>query len=674
MKRIAQNLALLAVTTAVGLGVAEVALRALYRAPWYMQLVGEQRVNQRLRYNLNQWGLRDVDPPPKKAGETRVFMIGDSFTFGLGVREDSFTLPWLLEQSLGVDVLNGGISGSHSDDWLELYQRVGPSYQPDLVTVVFFLRDGTRLDAMGSFFKPVRDEVASRNQSSRWYRHVYLYRYLRDALDRRKVGELYSTALTRAYTGDSTETVEWQAAQRNLLAMKELAERQNAKFALVIWPILAELDGPYPFQAICDVLEDFARRNGIPVHNMLPDYQGEEPRSLWVSMYDQHPNAKGHAIAAKSVDPFVREVLGLGQRTAAGERDVFTTDEYRVRVETVASGLAHPWGLAVLPDGRMLVTERPGRLRYVERDGSLSEPLGGVPEVFTSAEGGLLDLALDPAFADNRLVYLSYARPGEGGASTAVGRGRLTERSLEGFRVIFEQQPKTKSLVHFGSRLAFAPDGTLFVTLGDRGQRSRAQHLDFNLGKVIRINPDGSIPDDNPFVGRKDHRPEVWTYGHRNLQGAAIEPGTGTLWTSEHGPRGGDEVNAEAKGHNYGWSVITYGEEYAGGSIGEGTAKEGMEQPAIYWDPSIGPSGISFYTADEFEAWRGNLLVGALAGQALVRLVIEGNKVVKEERMLKDLHERIRAVRQAPDGRLYLITDSPAGRVLRLVPVERLGH
>ncbi len=341
-----------------------------------------------------------------------------------------------------------------------------------------------------------------------------------------------------------------------------------------------------------------------------------------------------------------------------------------VRVQTVAGGLEHPWGLAFLPDGRMLVTERPGRLRIVGGDGRVSEPLGGVPQVLARGQGGLLDVALDPRFADNRLVYLSYAEPGEGGtAGTAVARGRLGEGRLEDVRVIYRQQPKVGGTHHFGSRLVFARDGTLFVTQGDRlAYRDRAQDLSVGFGKIVRINPDGSVPRDNPFVGRAGARPEIWSYGHRNIQGAALHPETGQLWTVEHGAAGGDELNRPEAGKNYGWPVITYGVDYSGVTIGEGTAKPGMEQPVYYWDPVIAPSGMTFYTRDAFPEWKGSIFIGSLRPGLLVRLTLAAGRVAQEQRYLADLRERIRDVRQGPDGLLYLLTESPDGRILRVVP------
>jgi glucose/arabinose dehydrogenase len=341
-----------------------------------------------------------------------------------------------------------------------------------------------------------------------------------------------------------------------------------------------------------------------------------------------------------------------------------------VRVETVAKGLEHPWGLAFLPDGRMLVTERPGRLRIVDQKGGVSKPLGGVPKVFAEGQGGLLDVALDPKFAGNRLVYLSYAEPGEGGtAGTAVARGRLGEDRLEDVQVIYRQQPKVNGGGHYGSRLVFRPDGTLFVTQGDRmNHRERAQNLSEGIGKLVRINPDGSVPKDNPFVGRRDVRPEIWSYGHRNVQAAALDPETGQLWTVEHGARGGDELNHPEARKNYGWPIITYGIDYSGARIGEGAAKPGLEQPVYYWDPVIAPSGMTFYTGDAFPDWKGSILVGSLQPGALVRLVMQDGKVAREERYLGDLGERIRDVQQGPDGLVYLVTDRGNGRVLRVLP------
>jgi glucose/arabinose dehydrogenase len=344
-----------------------------------------------------------------------------------------------------------------------------------------------------------------------------------------------------------------------------------------------------------------------------------------------------------------------------------------VRAETVAQGLEHPWGLAFLPDGRMLVTERAGRLRLVGKDGRISAPLAGVPAVQARGQGGLLDVVLDPRFDENRLVYLSYAEPGDGGtAGTAVARGRLGESGIENVRVIYRQRPKVSGTNHFGSRLVFARDGALFVTQGDRyAHRDGAQDLAAGFGKIVRIHPDGTVPADNPFVGRAGVQPEIWSYGHRNIQGAALHPETGQLWIVEHGPRGGDEINRPEAGKNYGWPVITYGAEYWGPRIGEGTAKPGMEQPLYYWDPVIAPSGLLFYTGDAIPGWKGSLLIGSLRPGLLVRLRLADGRVAQEERYLGDLGERIRDVRQGPDGHPYLLTDRGDGRILRVVPAPR---
>ncbi|MCC6193449.1 MAG: PQQ-dependent sugar dehydrogenase [Burkholderiales bacterium] len=337
-------------------------------------------------------------------------------------------------------------------------------------------------------------------------------------------------------------------------------------------------------------------------------------------------------------------------------------------VTEVASGFDHPWGLAFLPDGRMLVTERSGQLLLVDKDGKSRRPVSGVPKVRTGGQGGLLGIALSPSFARDRLVYLSFSEAGEGGAGTAVARGALNDAALTSVEVIWRQTPKVGGNNHWGSRLVFARDGSLFVTTGDRySERERAQDLSTTLGKVIRINPDGSIPKDNPFVGRAGAKPEIWSYGHRNLQGAALNPATGQLWTVEHGARGGDELNHPEPGKNYGWPVITYGVDYSGLKIGEGTAKAGMEQPVYYWDPVIAPSGATFYTGNAFPAWKGQLFVGSLTPGALVRLQLDGDKVVAEERYLPRVG-RVRDVVQGPDGFLYLLTDESNGKLLRVTP------
>jgi glucose/arabinose dehydrogenase len=373
---------------------------------------------------------------------------------------------------------------------------------------------------------------------------------------------------------------------------------------------------------------------------------------------------------------FVCALIAGAVPAAAQQPQRFKSDTGEVVVETVASGLNHPWGLAFLPDGRMLVTERPGRLRIVSTDGQPSQPLTGLPRIAARGQGGLLDVALDPNFPENRLVYLSFAENrGNAGNGTSVARGRLNAAStgLEAVEVIFRQEPSYSNGYHFGSRLVFdRGGGALFVTLGDRFDlRDEAQNAANHIGKVVRIRPDGRAPDDNPFVGQQGKGPEIWSLGHRNGQAAALNPETGELWTAEHGARGGDEINIVKKGANYGWPVISYGRHYTGQKIGEGTAKAGMEQPVHYWDPSIAPSGMTFYTGDKFPAWRGSVLVGALAGQLLVRLDVSGGRVAKEERLLGQLGARIRDVRQGPDGLVYLLTDADNGRILRLKPADR---
>jgi glucose/arabinose dehydrogenase len=348
------------------------------------------------------------------------------------------------------------------------------------------------------------------------------------------------------------------------------------------------------------------------------------------------------------------------------------TEHGKVRLVTVATGLEHPWGMAFLPDGRLLVTERPGRLRIVGNDGRLSAPLEGVPAVAAVGQGGLLDVATDPAFGDNQLVYLAYGEPRDGGNGTSVARGRLTERGLEGLQVIFRQQPAIDSRHHFGSRLVFDRAGHLFVTMGDRNsERARAQQLDTHIGKVVRIERDGAVPADNPFVGREGARPEVWSYGHRNVQGAALHPQTGELWTHEHGPKGGDELNRTLAGRNYGWPEVTYGVEYSGKTISESPTAPGIEPPVYYWVPSIATSGLLFYTGDRLPKWRGNAFVGGLSSQQLSRLELDGDRVVREEVLFKGvIRQRVRDVEQGPDGLIYLLTDQDDGQLLRLEPAD----
>jgi glucose/arabinose dehydrogenase len=362
-------------------------------------------------------------------------------------------------------------------------------------------------------------------------------------------------------------------------------------------------------------------------------------------------------------------VLLLAAAASAPQTQVIKTQEHDLRVVELISGLDHPWSLTFLPDGRMLVTERPGRLRVV-KDGRLeAEPIAGLPSIVARGQGGLLDVALHPRFAENQRVYLSYVGPGEEGISTEVAHGKLVDGRLEDVQVIFRQMPKSDTGRHFGSRLVFDRDGYLYITLGDRGEGERAQRPDDHAGSVIRLYDDGRVPADNPFVGKEGWEKEKFTLGNRNIQGAALHPRTGELWTHEHGPQGGDEINIIRAGVNYGWPVITYGVNYVIGTpIGEGTHKLGMAQPLHYWVPSIAPSGMAFYTGDKFPKWRGDLFVGALNGRMLVRLRLDGEQVSSEERFLKNVVGRIRDVRQGPDGFLYLLTDESDGKVVRLEP------
>ena len=338
---------------------------------------------------------------------------------------------------------------------------------------------------------------------------------------------------------------------------------------------------------------------------------------------------------------------------------------------TVAKGLEFPWSLAFLPDGRMLVTERPGRMRIVTMDGILGAPFTGLPAVLAEGEGGLLDVVLDPKFKENATLYWSYSEPapvGQKGGSTAVARGKLAGTQLSDVRVIFRQAEKVDDGRHYGSRLLFTPDGKLLVTLGDRSHRDDAQKLSSAHGKIMRIETDGKAVVDNPFVATEGALPEIWTLGHRNVQGIAYHPETGELWASEHGPQAGDELNIIERGKNYGWPVITYGCEYnTCAKIGEGTEKAGMEQPVTWWSQSgFAPSGMTFLTSDRYPGWKGQMFIGTLAGQAMVRIKIEGHQVVEQERLLIALRERIRDVRQGPEGWLYVLNSSPNGRIIRI--------
>ncbi len=365
-------------------------------------------------------------------------------------------------------------------------------------------------------------------------------------------------------------------------------------------------------------------------------------------------------------------VLTLATPASAAQSRQLKSEEGTVEVTTVVKGLEHPWSVAFLPDQQgMLVTERAGNLRRVSPDGQLSAPLNGVPEVWARGQGGLLDVVLSPDFKQDRTVYLSYAEAGDDGkAGTAVGRGQLSEdlQSLKNFNVIFRQQPKLSTGNHFGSRLVFDRDGYLFITLGENNERPTAQDLDKLQGKIVRIYPDGKVPDDNPFVGQANVRPEIWSYGVRNPQGAALNPWNGTLWENEHGPRGGDELNIIERSKNYGWPLATHGINYSGAPIPEagGKTAEGTLGPFHVWEVSPGLSGMAFYDGDRFKAWQHSVFIGALVSRNLIRLELEGDKVVHEERLLGELGERIRDVRQGPDGFLYVLTDDDDGTLYKV--------
>jgi glucose/arabinose dehydrogenase len=342
-------------------------------------------------------------------------------------------------------------------------------------------------------------------------------------------------------------------------------------------------------------------------------------------------------------------------------------------VAVLAKGLEHPWAVEPLPGGDFLVTEKPGRMRIVTSAGKVGQPIAGVPKVDARGQGGLLDVALSPGFDSDRTIYWSYSEPREGGNATSVARAVLSPdgRKLDQVRVVFRAKPTYDGDKHYGSRLVFGPDGKLYVTLGERSDapmRPQAQQLNSHMGKIVRINPDGSVPDDNPFVGRSNALPEIWSLGHRNVQAAAFDP-EGRLWEVEHGANGGDELNRVEKGKNYGWPLVAYGEEYSGNPIpGAVTARRGYEQPVYYWDPVIAPSGAQFYTGDAFPAWKGSLFVGGLRDTKLVRLVLQDNRVTGEEHLLADRGKRIRDVRQGPDGALYIVTDQDNGELWRIVP------
>ncbi|MEX1267407.1 MAG: PQQ-dependent sugar dehydrogenase, partial [Balneolaceae bacterium] len=349
------------------------------------------------------------------------------------------------------------------------------------------------------------------------------------------------------------------------------------------------------------------------------------------------------------------------------EGEVHISEEIDFQVQTVVEGLEVPWGMAFLPDGSVLISERDGDLRIV-RDGELQEsPIDGVPEVWANGQGGLLDVALHPEYEDNGWIYISYSKPGDGGAHTAIIRGKLNDNSLTDIEELFAGEPPTDRGQHFGSRIVFDPDGYMYFSIGDRGQMDLAQDINSSNGKVYRLHDDGSIPDDNPFVGQ-DGKDEAFNYGHRNPQGMAVHPETGAVWTHEHGPRGGDEINIEQPGANYGWPVISYGINYDGSVLTDETEREGMEQPVHYWDPSIAPSGMAFISGDTYPAWEGNIMVGALSFQLLSRVVLDGDEFVQEERLLEGIG-RIRDVELAPDGYIYFSNESD-GTIHRIIPVD----
>jgi glucose/arabinose dehydrogenase len=365
----------------------------------------------------------------------------------------------------------------------------------------------------------------------------------------------------------------------------------------------------------------------------------------------------------------VAEQAGLVLGALASE--IVQSESAKIRIDTLMRGLNHPWGMAFIPGhGGILITERAGNLRLLY-NGKLSKPISGLPKIAANGQGGLLDVAVDPDFSSTSRIFFTYSEPGAGGTGTAVASAILSlggQPRLSGLRVIFTMNKKTSTVKHYGSRIAFAPDKTMFVTLGERGGRKRAQDPLDHAGSIIRINRDGSIPDNNPNTGNKNALPEIWSIGHRNPQGAAINPKTGQLWITEHGARGGDELNSPKAGKNYGWPIISYGRHYTGFKIGVGTKAAGMEQPVHYWDPSIAPSGLAFYAGDLFKEWKGNIFVGALKHKKLVRLVMENNRVIHEEDLFKGKFGRIRDVRNGPNGALWLLTDDQDGKLLRLTP------
>jgi glucose/arabinose dehydrogenase len=367
-------------------------------------------------------------------------------------------------------------------------------------------------------------------------------------------------------------------------------------------------------------------------------------------------------------------VLLLAAPAAAQEErtGTMTAGVASFRLSRVAANLRYPWALAFLPDGRMLVSERTGRMLMLDRSGRRT-PLAGILPVAAAGQGGLLDIALHPDFARNGLVYWTFSEPGTGGAGTALAAGKLSGDRIEGARTLWSMTKKTRESVHFGSRIRFGADGKLYLTTGDRGDRTRARDPSHAAGKVIRLNDDGSVPQDNPFVGKPGYLPEIFSMGHRNAQGLAVRPGEGTLWLTEHGPRGGDEVNLVVPGGDYGWPLATYGREYSGAAISDRPTAPGIREPHLHWTPSIAPSGLDFYSGDAFPTWKGHLLSGSLAGRKLVLVRLEGARATREETLLDGQIGRIRDVRTGPDGLVYLLTDDAEGELWKIEPVQNRG-
>ncbi|KAA0010015.1 PQQ-dependent sugar dehydrogenase [Billgrantia pellis] len=365
---------------------------------------------------------------------------------------------------------------------------------------------------------------------------------------------------------------------------------------------------------------------------------------------------------------FATVALSLSPLALAQSKESVQTEAGALSIETVVDGLVHPWGMAFLPDGRMLITEREGRLRLLSQDETLSDPLEGVPDVFNEGQGGLLDVALHPDFDSNRQVYLSFSEPGDGGATTALGRGRLADDRLEDFEVIFRMEPRVEHENHFGGRIVFSDDETLFLTLAERFQFDPAQDPTNHLGTIVRLKHDGTAADDNPFLGDEEARDEIWSYGHRNIESAAIHPETGELWVAEMGPMGGDELNRPEAGRNYGWPEVSWGQHYDGEDIPDPSDSDDYAGSVKQWTPVISPSGMIFYTGDTLPEWQSSMLIGGLSEQGLVRITLEGNEVTDDERI--PLGARIRDVEQGPDGLVYVLTDEADGKLMRLEPLE----